>query len=109
MNLKPRPKTELSLFAQIALGSVANAWFPVTPEEILGPSRPLWVADARNAFCAVLKAYHMPTPKIAGFTGRSISAVDHSIRAARSLVSTDPQYRERYQTVMQRLSGHRTK
>jgi len=109
MKLKDRPKTKLSLFAEIALGKVANVWFPVTPAEILGRSRTRWVADARGQFCAILKTFHVPTTKIAGFTGRSISAVDHAIRATRAMIKTDREHRERFETVMQRLTGYRTK
>ena len=109
MRLKSRPKTELTLFARNAAEAVAAAWFPITPEDILGPVRTPWCADARAAFCAILKTFHIPTAKIAGFTGRSISAVDHAIRAARSRIQTEPQYRQRFETVMQRLTGYRSK
>ena len=104
MNLKPRPKTELSPFARKAAEAVAIQWFPLTVEEILGPGRHRWVAEARGAFCTILKAYHMPPRIIAGFTGRSISAVNYAIRADRSLFETDMAHSKRVDSAMERLA-----
>ena len=107
MNLKDRPKSPLTPFAGQAANAIAIEWFPMTPEQIIGPDRHRWMSEARAAFCLILHNNRIPSEHIAGFTGRSISAVNYSIRAARSLVATDTDYRDRIEVVLHKLSALR--
>lgn len=87
----------------VALVTIADE-FGVTPEQVLGRSRKIEIADARRIYYVILFVYfNYKLEKTGSRLNRDHSTVIHAVRRHDSLLSSDPRYAKRFFSILDGL------